>query len=404
MISYGYEAVDQTGKTFKGSIEAESPEKVREELRSRGLTALDISEQSLLNREIKLDIGSKPKSRDLSAFCRQFVSMIRAGVAMLDALRMLAESTENKKLRKAVQEVRASVEKGEVLSAAFAQHPGVFPALMVNLAAAGEASGSMDIAMERMAMQLERNNRTKALVKKTMMYPLMLTGVMLIVVIAMLVKVIPSYAFMFSDLGTQLPGITRAMMNASDFIVSEWPVLLVILILAGVGTASFVRTNAGRHFIGRIVLLLPVTRTIVTKNASAQMARTMSTLLGAGVSLAETTEIAANIMGNIYFKEALQHAREEITIGRALSKTLEESGLFPPMVCHMIRIGEETGNSEEMMDRLADYYEEEIESTMSTLMTVMEPVIIIVMAGVVSVLIAACMAPMLSMYEALDRL
>lgn len=404
MATFGYEAIDSSGKAQKGSVEADNIDKARQDLTGQGLVVVSVTEQNALTKDINIDIGGKPTARDLSVFCRQFVSMVRAGVTILDALKMLADATENKKLKQAIVEVRANAEKGESLADSLAQHPKIFPGLMINMVAAGEASGSLDKSMERMATQFERSNKTKALVKKAMMYPMVLCIVMIAVVIVMLVVVIPNYASMFADLGTDLPGITKAVMAASNFIKNYWFILVPLVVGIVVGVKAFSATDTGKHFFGKIVIKLPLTKDLVIKSASAQMARTLSTLLGSGVPLIEAVDIVSGTMTNIYFKEALEDAKDEITIGQPLSRPLERCGLFPPMVYHMTRIGEETGNTEDMLNKLADYYEEEVEMAVQTLMAAMEPMIIVVMAGIVCVLIAACMAPMLSMYQALDNL
>ncbi len=404
MTSYGYEAIDATGKPVKGSIEADNIDKARSDLKSQGMTVLALKEQSILTRDININIGGKPKARDLSVFCRQFVSMIRAGVTILDALRMLTEATENKKLQAAINEVRISAEKGESLASAISEHPKVFPDLMVNMVAAGEASGSLDKSLERMAVQFERSNKTKSLVKKAMMYPLVVIIVAIIVVIVMLVKVIPSYVTMFNQMGTELPGITKAVQAASNFVINKWFVLVPCIAVVVVAIMQFSRTDAGKHFFGKLTLSIRPIKSLVVKTASAQMARTLSTLMGSGVPLVEAVEIVSRTMTNIYFKEALEEAKEDIIIGQPLSVPLQRCGLFPPMAYHMIRIGEESGNTEEMLDKLADYYEEEVEMAVATVMAAMEPMIIVVLAGIVLVLVAACMAPMLTMYEALDSM
>lgn len=368
------------------------------------MTVMELKEQSVLTKDINIEIGGKPKARDLSVFCRQFVSMIRAGVTILDALRMLTEATENKKLKQAINEVRISAEKGETLASAIAEHPKVFPELMVNMVAAGEASGSLDKSIERMAVQFERSNKTKALVKKAMTYPIMVLVVAFIVIIVMLVKVIPSYVTMFADLGTELPGITKAVMSASDFVIGKWFILAPCIALIAFGFSQFKRTDAGKHLFGKLALKIPAVRNLVVKSASAQMARTLSTLMGSGVPLVEAVGIVSQTMTNVYFKEALEEAKDDIIIGQPLSNPLQRSGLFPPMVYHMVRIGEESGNTEDMLNKLADYYEEEVEMAVSTLMAAMEPLFIVVLAAIVLVLIGACMAPMLTMYDALDAM
>lgn len=404
MASYGYEAIDASGKTVKGSIEAENIEKARNDLKGQGLTVMDVKEQSLLTQDINIDIGGKPKARDLSVFCRQFVSMIQAGVTILDALRMLTEATENKKLQKAINEVRISAEKGETLASAIAEHPKVFPDLMVNMVAAGEASGSLDKSLERMAVQFERSNKTKSLVKKAMMYPLVVIIVAIIVVIVMLVKVIPNYVTMFDQMGTELPGITKAVQAASNFVINKWFILIPCIAVIVVAVSQFGRTDTGKHFFGKVTLSIKPIRNLVVKTASAQMARTLSTLMGSGVPLVEAVEIVSRTMTNVYFKEALEAAKDDIVIGQPLSIPLQRCGLFPPMAYHMIRIGEESGNTEDMLDKLADYYEEEVEMAVATVMAAMEPMIIVVLAGIVLVLVGACMAPMLTLYDAIDSM
>lgn len=404
MATFGYEAIDSSGKAQKGSVEADNIDKARQDLTGQGLVVVSVTEQNALTKDINIDIGGKPTARDLSVFCRQFVSMVRAGVTILDALKMLADATENKKLKQAIIEVRANAEKGESLADSLAQHPKIFPGLMINMVAAGEASGSLDKSMERMATQFERSNKTRALVKKAMMYPMVLCIVMIAVVVVMLAVVIPNYVTMFADLGTDLPGITKAVMAASNFIKNYWFILVPLVVGIVVGVKAFSATDTGKHFFGKIAIKLPLTKDLVVKSASAQMARTLSTLLGSGVPLIEAVDIVSGTMTNIYFKEALEDAKDEITIGQPLSRPLERCGLFPPMVYHMTRIGEETGNTEDMLNKLADYYEEEVEMAVQTLMAAMEPLIIVVMAAIVSVLIAACMAPMVAMYQAMDSL
>ena len=404
MATYGYRAITKAGKEVKGSLEADNKDLAMAELRRQELTVIDLGEQSFLTKDIDIQIGGWPKARDLSVMCRQFVSMTKAGVSILESLKMLCEQTENKRLQDALKEVRISVEKGETLADSMAEHPKVFPAIMVNMVAAGEASGSLETALDRVAVQLEKNSKTQAMLKKAMIYPVVVCIVAVIVTVVMLVKVIPSYEDMFKDLGTDLPWITKFYVNMSHGIRDYWFIIIPIVIAIAIGIKYFAGTNLGKHVFGKITLKLPLFKKLTVKSAAAMMARTLSTLIGAGVPLIEAVDIVSGVMSNIYFKEALQDAREEITIGMPLSRPLQESGLFPPMVYQMIRIGEEAGSTEEMLDKIADYYDEEVEMEIQSLMAALEPMIIIVLAIVVGGLIAACMAPMVSMYAALDNL
>ncbi|MCM1325491.1 MAG: type II secretion system F family protein [Bacteroidales bacterium] len=404
MAAYGYEALDGAGKKLKGSIEAEDLEQARQELKKQGLTVLDVKKQSALTKDLNIEIGGYPTPRDMSVFCRQFTSMSRAGVTLLDTLKMLSEQTENDRLREAVEKLRISVEKGDPLSRAMEEQPKIFSSLLIKMVAAGEASGSLDVALERMSTQFEKDAKTKALVKKAMMYPIMVIAVTIVVVIVMLTVVIPNYTSMFADLGTELPAITKMVQSASNFIIHRWFILLPTIIVIVLGIRAYAMTDQGIHVIHKLQLKIPMFRNLTVKQSSSQVARTMSTLMAAGVPLIETVGIVAETMSNVYFKEALRQCKSDIMVGQPLSRPMESCGLFPPMVYHMTRIGEETGNTEEMLTKLADYYDEEVEVAVQTFMAALEPMIIVVLAAVVLVMVGACMAPMLTMYQALDSL
>lgn len=404
MAVYGYEAIDKAGITQKGRVNAASVGAARAELKRQNLTVIDISEQGFLSNDVSIYLSRKPTARDLCVLCRQFVSMTKAGVNILESMKMLCEQTENKQLKRALEAVRANMEKGEGLAASLARHPKIFPSIMVSMVEAGEASGSLDTSLERVATQLERTSRIQGLVKKAMVYPIVLLTVAVAVVVVMLTFVIPQYMIMYEDLGTELPGITVVVVAASNFIRTRW--YLIVLVVAAVVFAvkAFAGTDAGKHMFGKLAITFPLVKNLTIRSASASMARTMSTLIGAGVPMVEAVDIVANTMNNIWFKEALQDARDEIGMGVAFSVPLEQCKLYPPMVYHMIRIGEETGAIEEMLNKLADYYEEEVELAVQSLMAAMEPAIIIVLAVIVGTLVVAALAPMTTLYEALDNL
>ena len=405
MATFAYEAINSDGKLVKGSLEADNVDRARDSVKAQGLTVVSVGSQGTLNKDLKFDFSKGPNVRDLSVFCRQFVSMIRAGVTILDSLQMLGESTENKKLREAIFDVRTSTETGMSLSGAMAEFsPSIFPSLLISMVTAGEASGSLDIAFDRMARQFERTSRTQAMIKKAMIYPIIVVIVAIVVVIVMLEVVIPQYTSMFEDLDTELPAITKAVVAMSDGLKAYWFIIVPVIGAIVFGILTFKNTDQGKHVFGKIAITLPLTKDISVKSASALMSRTLSTLIGAGLPLVEAVDITSGVMSNIYFKEALEHAKEEITIGQPLSRPLEEAGIFPPMVYYMVKIGEETGNIEDMLNKNAEYYEEEVEMAVQSFMAMLEPLIIIVLAGIVGVLIGAVMAPMLAMYQGLDNL
>lgn len=404
MATFGYEAIDKSGKILKGSMEADSVDALRAHLKNQELTLIEVKEQSLLTKDLNIEIGGYPKPRDLSVFCRQFVSMSRAGVTILECLKLLEDQTENKQLSKAVNGVRSSVEKGETLSDSLALYPKVFPELMVNMVAAGEASGSLDVALERMSIQFESTAKIKALVKKAMIYPIMIIILAIAMVVVMLVVVIPKYTKMFEDMDTELPGITLAVKAASDFLIDNWFIVVPIVVGLIVFFSVWSKSNSGKHVFHKLKLKLPGFGQLEVKKASSMMARTLSTLMAAGVPMVEAVEIVSNTMDNVYFREAMERCHDDIVIGQPLSRPLEDCGMFPPMVYHMARIGEESGNVEDMLSKLADYYDEEVEMGVQSFMAALEPMIIIFMALIVGTLVAACFAPMLKMYSALDNL
>ncbi|MDO4540501.1 MAG: type II secretion system F family protein [Syntrophomonadaceae bacterium] len=404
MPGFSYVAINPTGKEVKGNIDAENRERAMEQLRADGLTPVTVDVQSLLNADISFSIGGKPKPRDLSVFCRQFVSIINAGVTIVDALEMLGEQTENKMLRRAIIDTKFSVETGESLADAMRPHDKVFPSLFITMMEAGEASGSLDVSLERMATQFEKEATLKAMMKKATIYPAVISVVAVGVVIGMLGFVIPTFEEMFAELGTELPAITKAVVAASDFVQSRWYVLLAIVLALVFGFKYYGKTEAGQYLLARINMKLPLFGVLTQKGCSAAMARTLSTLMAAGIPLISALEITSHTMTNIYYRDAILDTRNEVSMGSSIAEPLARSGVFPPLVHHMISIGEETGNIESMMEKLADYYDEEVKLATEALMAALEPAIIVVLALVVGTIVVAIISPMAAMYEGLDSL
>lgn len=403
MAGYSYVVIDSKGKEKKGSIEADTEEKALALLKADNLIPVEITEQNLLTQDISLDIGGKPKARDYSVFCRQFVSMTQAGVTLIDTLNMLGDQTTNKRLAKAIREIQAAVEKGESLTEAMRAQK-FFPSLLCSMTEAGEASGSLDIAFDRMATHFEKDAKVKGMVKKAAIYPIIVCIVAVVVVIIMLTAVIPSFTSMFADMNMELPGITKAVMAASDFMMAKWYIVIAVIVGLVLLFKWFKSTNFGELLFAKLGLKMPMFGQLTVKTSSARFARTISTLLAAGISLVDAVEITANVMDNRIVKEALLACKDEIVQGVPISVPLKDSGLFPPMVYQMAKIGEEAGDMEGLLEKLADYYEEEVEMATQSLMAAMEPMIIIVLAGIVGVLVGAVMAPMASMYTGLDAL
>ena len=402
MATYEYVVVDKSGKQKKGSMEAQTPERVKELLKNEGLIPISVKEQSFLNKD--LSIGSKKvKPRDLSVFCRQFNSILSAGVTILNALQMLSEQTENKILKQAIKEVQVDVEKGESLTTAMAKQNETFPPLLVHMVEAGEASGSLEIAFERMAIQFEKQAKVNGMVKKALMYPIVVLIVAIVVVIVMLVVVFPQFEDMFNDLGSELPGITKVVISMSEFMQSFWWLLVAIVVVAFLGIKTFEKTADGQILFSKLSLNMPMISNLTIKSSSATLARTLSTLLAAGIPLVDAVNIVAKIISNAIVRNALENCEEEIKRGVPLSVPLQESGVFPPMVYHMTKIGEETGNVEDMLGKIADYYEEEVENATVALTSMLEPLMIVVLGVIVAFIMLAIYMPILGMYSAVDN-
>ena len=404
MPGFSYVAVDKRGKEKRGSLEAETRERALEQLKAEGLIPVSVREQGALNKEIDFSIGKKVKPRDLSVFCRQFVSITQAGVPMKEALQMLSEQTENKWLKRAISEVLLNVEKGNTLADSMRSQPDIFPPMLVNMVEAGEQSGSLEMAFSRMAVHFEKEAKLKATIKKATIYPIILVIAAIGVIAVMLLFVIPIFIDMFADLDIEMPALTMFVMNSSKWMTSHWYVVLAIIVGVVAAYKLIYRTTQGRLTIDRIKMKMPLFGKLTVKTACSQFARTMSTLLMSGISTIDALETTSKIVNNIHYTNAMLKAREEVMKGVPLSEPLEASGIFPPMVYHMTGIGEETGNVEEMLEKMADYYDEEVEMTTQSVLAAMEPLIIVFMALVVGTLVIAVISPIGAMYNGLDNL
>lgn len=390
--------VEKDGKEKKDTLDAANLDAAKEILRGEGKIVLAVTEASLLNKELGISLVKKIKPRDLSVFCRQFESILAAGVTVIAALHMLEEQTENKTLSEAVKDSRRLVEKGETLTEAMGSQPKVFPSILISMVEAGEASGNLEISFNRMAMHFEKEAKLNSMILKALIYPAILVLVVIGVVLIMMVKIVPQFTQTFTDMDAELPAITVMVMSVSEFIVSKWIFLAAGAAIIALIIKVYKGTESGALFFGRLAIKLPLFGELTIKSASAQFSRTLSTLLTAGISLLDAVDIVANTMQNIIVKRVLESARTEVEHGVPLSQPLEASKVFPPMVYHMTKIGEETGSMEEMLDKIADYYEEEVETATQALTAVLEPLIIILMAAIVVPIILAIMMPMLSIY------
>jgi type IV pilus assembly protein PilC len=404
MNSYSYLVINKKGKVQKGSIEAIDEEKAKFLLKAEGFLPVSLEKQSFLNKDINITVGNPVKSRDLSVFCRQFVSILTAGVSVVNALDLLTQQTENKVLSEAIKEVQTSVEKGEGLADVMREQKKVFPSILTNMVKAGEASGDLETVFERLAIHFEKETKLKLQMKKALIYPIIVGLVAVAVLVVMMLFVVPNFMAMFTDMNIDMPFMTRLVIRVSDFMVTRWYVLIVVAACIIIGFSLYKKSTAGRETLGRIAYKVPFYGKFIMKSISARLTRTLCTLLAAGIPVIEALDITARTMDNVVAKDALLLAKEDVAKGIPLSIPIKNAGIFPPMLYQMIKIGEESGDIESMLEKVADYYDEEVEAAAQRLTAVLEPAIIIFLAFVVGIIIMAIMQPMLAMYEGLGNL
>ena len=402
MAQYAYRVMTPAGKEKKGHIEAKSRDAAMSVLKADKNVIISCQEASGLKKQLGGGGAKKIKPRDLSVFCHQFESINGAGVSVVDSFMMLGDQTENPSLAAAIKATHHDISKGDPLAVAMRRRSGVFPEMLCNMVEAGEASGSLDKSFSRMAVQFEKDAALQSAVKKAITYPIILIIVLVAVIFILMTFVIPQFMGMFADLGTEMPAITMNLIHVSNFFVNWWWLLLIIIISLVVGIKMFSKTDYGREVTSAMALKIPVLGGVKTKSACARLGRTLCTLLAAGVPMVDAIEITGKSMENLYYKRAMREAKEQVMRGVPLSKPLKSCGLFPSMVIHMVSIGEETGNIETMLENVATYYEEDVQLATEQMMTILEPLIIVVMAVVVGYIVIAILSPMFTLYDSLS--
>ena len=403
MPSYSYVAVNRLGKRVKDNVDASSMETAKNSLRAAGFTILEIKELGVLDKDIELPFLGNPTAKDMAIFCRQFQSILRAGVPVTQVLSMLGQQTENKKLAVAIRDMQASIEKGETLAGSMRKHPRIFSSMLVNMIAAGEESGNLVESFRQMEVWFDKAKKTKSAVSKAMVYPCVLIAVMVVVLIVMMTSIIPGFLDTFEEMDMELPAVTLAVMAVSDWFVQWWYLVAIGLVVLIVGGVLFSRTNKGQHFFGWLTRNIPVVKLMTVRSASATFCRTLGLLIGSGLSLTDSLDLVAMNMSNIYFREAVQTVRAMVSEGWALNVALRDTGLFPPMVYNLIGIGEETGDLQSMLEKTADYYDDEVQDATARLLSLMEPAIMIFLAFFVLIIVLAIFLPMMNMTQAYDK-
>ena len=403
MPSFSYKVINKAGKTIKANLESPSLENAKNSLRAAGYTILEIKELNALNKDIELPFLGNPTAKDMAIFCRQFQSVLRAGVSVSNILAMLGQQTENAKLAQAIRDMQASIEKGETLAGAMRKHPKIFSGMLINMIAAGEESGNLEESFAQMEIWFDKAKRTKAAVSKAMVYPSILIFVMVCVLILMMVKIIPGFMSTFTEMNMELPVPTQIVMAASNWFVQWWWLVVAVLLFAIIGGILFNRTDKGKHFFGWFARKIPVLGLFTERSASAVFSRTLALLLGSGLSLTESLDLVTMNMSNIYYREAVHTIRSLVSEGWALGDAIRYTEIFPPMVYNMVSIGEETGDLQSMLVKVADYYDDEVEDATQRMLSMMEPAIMLFLAVFVVIIVLAIFLPMLNMTKAYDQ-
>jgi type IV pilus assembly protein PilC len=400
MPMFEYTARSQTGQIQKGQMDVSSKDDVTAYLRKNRLIMVSVREAP---KQIKLGVGgARVKTRDIVIFTRQFATMINAGLPLVQSLNILASQTENKTLAEVTRAVVYDVESGNTLADAFSKHPKAFTALYVNMVSAGEAGGILDTILLRLATFLEKNDALVRKVKGAMVYPGVIICVAMLAISILLIFVIPTFQSMFASVNLELPLPTRIVIGMSNFLVHFWWAILLAIGGAWFGAKSYYATPAGRLQIDAALLKAPVLGDVIRKSAVSRFTRTLGTLVSSGVSILEGLEITAKTAGNQVVHDAVMESRQSIAGGETIAAPLEKSKVFPPMVISMIAVGEQTGGLDEMLSKIADFYDEEVDVAVSALMSLMEPAMIVILGVIVGGMVIAMYLPIFDMMNAVQ--
>lgn len=396
---FRYQGRTKTGAQKKGTIDAANRNAAIAKLRSQGINPRTIEASNSI-WHYELSFGKKVKHKDFIIYLRQYATLIRAGITVVDATHILQQQTSSKPLKKALIDVEEDIRQGVAFSEAAARHPKVFPPIFVNMMRAGEASGNIDDTLERLADAMAKQYSLKKKVQATLTYPAVLLIITLLVSFFLMIFVVPTFVSMFEDLDIELPWITKAVLAISHFLQKYWWLIIAGLIGAMLGLRQLYMANAKLNYqLNAAILKMPIFGPLLQKSVIARMTRTLSSLFSSAVPILQALTIVEKIVGNPVVAKVVGEAKISLQQGGTLSEPLAKSWLFPPLVHQMTAIGEQTGSLDYMLEKVADFYEEEVDRTVDTLKSLIEPLMILFLAAVVGTVVAAILLPMLTMYE-----
>jgi type IV pilus assembly protein PilC len=403
MTSYAYTAINAQGVELRGEIEAADLHAAREQLRSKGLLPQELRTAGGAATAAGRSRRKKVKPKALQIFARQFATMIESGLSIVQALVVLEQQTDDKVLAEIITEVRSDVETGLLLSQAMAKHPHVFNRLYVAMVEAGEAAGILDQVLDRVAIQIEKETKIKRRVKGAMIYPLVVMSFATIVLVGMLLFLVPIFVNIFADMGGELPALTKIVLGASNGLKAYWFIILPVFGGSIYGLRRWKRTEAGRRAWDRFRLRIPMKiGDVVLKVTIARFSRTLSTLVAAGVDIITALEITQQTAGNSVVEEALEDVRTKVQEGARFAEPLTENTIFPPMVSQMVKVGEETGELEKMLEKIADFYEDEVDAAIQSLTSIIEPIMMLGVGLIVGIVIISMYMPMFKLLTLIE--
>jgi type IV pilus assembly protein PilC len=399
MPTFLYEARERSGKLNKGKIDASSKGFAIALLKKEGLIVSSIKEEKKTVLDMEIQIGRPVKFQHIVIFLRQFATLIRAGVTIVESIRILSMQSESKHLRKILVEIEGELRQGIPLSEACARHKKVFEPLFLSMVRAGEASGQMELVLDRLAMFYEKSHYTREKIKSAMTYPITILILAVGVTIYLLTNIVPTFVGMFAGFGAELPAITKFVMALSDSLINTWYLYLLGFIATFVAYKIFVNTPYGRYYVDYAKIRMPIFGKLIQKGSIARMSRTLSTLFSSSVPILQALTIVEDVVGNKVIGEAIRKSQENLRQGRPLSEPLKKSWVFPPLVSQMIAVGEETGLLEGMLEKVADFYEKEVEAMVDSMKSLIEPIMIVFLAGIVGTIVMSIMIPMFDIFS-----
>jgi type IV pilus assembly protein PilC len=396
MATFNYAVRDKAGKVTKGKLDGDSKDAVQAKLTQMGYIILELDQQGMLADLNNIKFGTGVKKKDVSIFSRQFATMINAGLSLTKCLAILSQQTESAALRDVIGQIGKDVEAGQSLSDSLAKHPKVFPPIFVNMVRAGETGGVLDEVLQRLADHFEAELALQAKVKSAMTYPIAMGGLVLVVLAAMMIFVVPTFERMFKDMGSDLPMVTQLLVDASHFVASIGGIVLAVGIAVAIWTFKWWSSGPGKTIWDGACLNMPIFGSMIRKISVARFCRTFGTLVSAGVPILTALDIVADTSGNNVVANAVRKTRAAIKEGETLAKPLGESKVFPSMVVQMIGVGEETGALDTMLNKVADFYDEEVSVATDGLTSLIEPLMMATLGVIVGGMVVALYLPMFS--------